>query len=177
MLQILNNPPNIFYKCMPRSPTQSQVFVLTQLTIEIENVHCDCGSFISGAVGCPCLAVPSLGSGVLQRGAGIIINLPGLSRTLLVIWNCWVSICERSCQGKVVMGDGSLFRTEWWIWHPAGRVWGVENKDYTLVVPSQAFSNQLHIHFCFLSRERKKTDSTVILLRKKLNWFRGFCRV
>lgn len=125
----------------------------------MEYVHCNFGSFISGAVGCPCLAVPCLGSGVLQRGAGIIINLPGLSRTLPVIWNCWVSICERSWQGKVVMGDGSLLRSKWWIWHAAGRVWGAENKDYTLVFPSRAFLNKSHIYFVF-SQEQWNTHKT-----------------
>jgi len=53
-----------------------------------------CRSFITGAVGCPCLAVPCLGSGCLHCGLGVIINPLGLSRSPLVIWDCWVSICK-----------------------------------------------------------------------------------
>lgn len=68
-----------------------------------ERSHGSCRSFISGAVGCPCLAVPCLGSGFLHCGLGIIINPLGLFRSPPVIWDCWVSI-----------GKGQNKTTQWW---------------------------------------------------------------
>lgn len=62
-----------------------------------------CRSFISGAVGCPFLAVPCLGSIFLHCGLWVIINLLGLSRSPAVIWDSWVSI-----------GKGHDKATQWW---------------------------------------------------------------
>lgn len=156
MLQTSNNSPPIFFYYLneyfkfPLTPRSLYLhnWVFKQSASTVAVAHLSAVPWAARALLCRVL-----GSGFLQRGARIIINLPGLSRTPLVIWNCWVSTCERSWQGKVVMGDGSLLRTEWWIWHPAGRVWGVENMDYTLVFPTQAFSNKSHIYLFFLSRD------------------------
>ena len=59
-----------------------------------ERRHGSWRSSISGAAGCPCLAVPCLGSSFPHCGLGVIINLLGLSRSPVVIWDCWVSICK-----------------------------------------------------------------------------------
>ncbi len=68
-----------------------------------ERRHSSCHLFISGAVGCLCLAVPCLGSGLHHCGFRVIINLLGLSSGPLVIWDCWVSIDK-----------GHDKATQWW---------------------------------------------------------------
>lgn len=86
-------------------------------------------SFISGAVGCPCLLCCALG----HLSFGVIINLRGLSCSPAVIWHCWVSISR------------GHKRVRWRRWTPQWKMVGNVNIFF-------CFRQRWTKQFCFLRK-------------------------